>query len=98
MCRIKLDDRANSICPELVAMWPELCSIFEDYNKCSEKVLNKIRSLGIEAEKCGSGHMKLTFTVRGRNANIICSATPSDSQVGRQILRQIRRLYMSDVY
>lgn len=78
---------------ELNRIWPELCDIFDDYRGLNLRNIRKLESLGIKAEKAGSGHYKFRFLVSGRAYNIICSATPSDFQAGRQILRQIRRLY-----
>ncbi len=73
---------------ELQKIWPELERIFMDYKGLSDRVVRDLGNIGFGVQK-GSNHSKIIMPV----GTMIVSNTPSDKQAGRQILRQIRRMY-----
>lgn len=73
---------------ELQKIWPELEKIFMDYKGLSDRVVRDLYNVGFDVKK-GSNHSKIIMPV----GTMIVSNTPSDKQAGRQILRQIRRMY-----
>ena len=76
---------------ELNLFWCELQRIFMDYKKLTSKVIKDLEGLGFKVDK-GKNHTKIIMPV----GIMVISNTPSDKQAGRQILRQIRRMYESD--
>lgn len=74
---------------ELNLIWHDLERIFLDFKGVNSRVIKDLAKLGIEVY--GNGHPK----IRLKGQVITLSASPSDKYAGRQILRQIRRLYES---
>lgn len=72
---------------ELNLIWQDLESIFLDFKGVNSKVVKDLAKLGIEVY--GNGHPK----IRIKGVVITLCKTPSDKYAGRQILRQIRRVY-----
>lgn len=72
----------------LKAIWPDLQKIFMGYKSLTYKVIQSLESLGFEVQK-GKNHTKIIMPV----GTMVISNTPSDKNAGRQILRQIRRMY-----
>ena len=75
---------------ELQLIWNDLEKIFNEYKSLNSKVIRSLESLGFIVEK-GKCHTKIIMPV----GMMVISNTPSDFQAGRQILRQIRRMYES---
>lgn len=76
---------------ELNFIWGELQRIFMDYKKINARTIQDLENLGFTVNK-GRVHTKIIMPV----GIMVISNTPSDKQAGRQILRQIRRMYESD--
>lgn len=74
---------------ELKLIWADLEKIFLNFKGVNSRVIKDLAKLGIEVY--GNGHPK----IRVKDQVITLSVTPSDINAGRQILRQIRRLYES---
>lgn len=74
--------------PQLNEIWKDLVSIFNEYHSMSCRTIERLTALGFNVNK-GSTHSKIYMPV----GIMIVSNTPSDYQAGRQILRQIRRMY-----
>ena len=72
---------------ELNLIWHDLESIFLDFKGVNSRVIKDLAKLGIEVY--GTSHPK----IRIKGVVITLSTTPSDTYAGRQILRQIRRVY-----
>ena len=77
---------------ELNLIWDELKSIFWEYRRMDSKIISRLNAIGVEVEK-NKSHAKLYFNIHGERKFTVISSTPSDKQAGRQILRQIRRMY-----
>lgn len=73
---------------QLNKIWSELIDIFIDYKGLSVRVIQRLETLGFIINK-GSNHSKIIMPV----GMMVVSNTPSDKHAGRQILRQIRRMY-----
>ena len=73
---------------ELQKIWEDLKRIFMEYTYLNAKTIRDIEGLGFRIEK-GKVHSKVIMPV----GMMVISNTPSDKQAGRQILRQIRRMY-----
>lgn len=74
---------------ELILIWADLQAIFLNFKGVNKRVIKDLQKLGIKVY--GNGHPK----IRIKDQVITLSVTPSDKYAGRQILRQIRRLYES---
>lgn len=74
--------------PKLNEIWEDLIDIFRDYRGMSCRTIERLNAIGFDVNK-GSNHSKIYMHV----GVMIVSNTPSDYQAGRQILRQIRRMY-----
>ena len=72
---------------ELNLIWGDLEAIFLNFKGVNKRVIKDLQKLGIEVY--GNGHPK----IRLKGQVITLCTTPSDKYAGRQILRQIRRLY-----
>lgn len=72
---------------ELNLIWADLEAIFLDFKGVTSKVRKDLKKLGFEVY--GNGHPKM----RVKGQVITLCVTPSDKYAGRQILRQIRRVY-----
>lgn len=72
---------------ELNLIWAGLEVIFLDFKGVTSKVRKDLKKLGFEVY--GNGHPK----IRVKGQVITLCVTPSDKYAGRQILRQIRRVY-----
>ena len=72
---------------ELNLIWADLEAIFLNFKGVNNRVKKDLLKLGIEVY--GNGHPKIK--VKGQV--ITLSVSPSDKYAGRQILRQIRRVY-----
>lgn len=72
---------------ELNLIWADLEAIFLNFKGVNNRVKKDLLKLGIEVY--GNGHPKIK--VKGQV--ITLCTTPSDKYAGRQILRQIRRVY-----
>lgn len=72
---------------ELNLIWADLEAIFLNFKGVNNRVKKDLLKLGIEVY--GNGHPK----IRVKGQVITLSASPSDKYAGRQILRQIRRVY-----
>lgn len=72
---------------ELNLIWDDLQKIFLDYKGVTNRVRKDLAKLGIEVY--GNGHPK----IRLKGQVITLCTSPSDIYAGRQILRQIRRVY-----
>ncbi len=72
---------------ELNLIWSDLEAIFLSFKGVNKRVIKDLKKLGIEVY--GNGHPK----IRVKGQVITLCVTPSDKYVGRQILRQIRRVY-----
>ena len=59
-----------------------------EYTHLNAKTIRDIKGVGFRVEK-GKVHSKVIMPV----GMMVISNTPSDKQAGRQILRQIRRMY-----
>lgn len=66
----------------------ELTDIFIDYRGLNGKIINRLLQIGFYVIK-GNNHSKIVMPV----GTMVISNTPSDKNAGRQILRQIRRMY-----
>ena len=77
---------------ELQRIWPELEDIFMDYPGLTAKVQKRLANLGWTSSKSGE-HGKIYMKIHGKERMMVVSLSPSDKQAGRQILRQIRRMY-----
>ena len=77
---------------ELNQIWEELKNIFMDYRGLNASVIRRLKGLGWEATKDGA-HGKIYMKIHGEEKMMVVSCSPSDKQAGRQILRQIRRMY-----
>lgn len=75
---------------ELKLIWEDLEAIFLDYNGVNARVIKDLAKLGFEVY--GNKHPK----IRVKGKIITMDKTPSDVNAGRQILRQIRRIYESE--
>lgn len=84
MCRLATTSN------ELNKIWCELIDIFIDYKGLSVHVIQRLENVGFIVNK-GSNHSKIVMPV----GMMVVSNTPSDRHAGRQILRQIRRMYES---
>lgn len=73
-------------------LWEQLESIFEDFDKISNRLIKKLETLGFEVAYTGK-HPKMYVYRNGKRYCITLSCTPSDKYAGRQILRQIRKVY-----
>lgn len=69
-------------------IWPELIDIFGQYKKLDSRTVSRLTSIGFIVFRFGA-HAKITMPV----GVMTISTTPSDKHAGRQILRQIRRMY-----
>jgi len=72
---------------ELNLIWADLEAIFLNFKGVNKRVIKDLQKLGIEVY--GNGHPK----IRVKGQVITLCVTPSDKYAGRQILRQIRRVY-----
>lgn len=72
---------------ELNLIWHDLEKIFLNFKGVNKRVIIDLAKLGIEVY--GNGHPK----IRIKGYVITLCTSPSDKYAGRQILRQIRRLY-----
>ena len=72
---------------ELNLRWADLEAIFLSFKGVNKRVIKDLQKLGIEVY--GNGHPK----IRVKGQVITLCVTPSDKYAGRQILRQIRRVY-----
>lgn len=72
---------------ELNLIWADLEAIFLSFKGVNKRVIKDLQKLGIEVY--GNGHPK----IRVKGQVITLCVTPSDKYAGRQILRQIRRVY-----
>ena len=77
---------------QLNKIWDSLEDIFMDYKGLSLTVCRQLEGLGFRVEKT-SKHSKIYMPIRGQERMMVVSNTPSDKHAGRQILRQIRRMY-----
>jgi hypothetical protein len=82
MCKLK----TTSI--ELNKIWTELKSIFINYKGMTSRTIQQLQNIGFSIHK-SSNHTKIIMPV----GVMVVSNTPSDKNAGRQILRQIRRMY-----
>lgn len=73
---------------ELNKIWPELTDIFMSYTNFNSRTAKRLTAIGFGINRCNN-HIKIIMPV----GTMIISSTPSDNQAGRQILRQIRRMY-----
>ena len=78
--------------PELNLIWDELEDIFFNYKGLNTRTRQRLERLGFTVVKL-SNHSKIIMPV----GTMIISNTPSDLHAGRQILRQIRRMYENNV-
>lgn len=76
---------------ELNLIWGDLEAIFLNFKGVNKRVIKDLQKLGIEVY--GNGHPK----IRLKGQVITLCTTPSDKYAGRQILRQIRRLYENKI-
>lgn len=72
---------------ELNLIWHDLERIFLNFKGVNNHVRKDLAKLGIEVY--GNGHPK----IRLKGQVITLCTSPSDIYAGRQILRQIRRVY-----
>lgn len=72
---------------ELNLIWADLEAIFLSFKGVNKRVIKGLQKLGFEVY--GNGHPK----IRVKGQVITLCVTPSDKYAGRQILRQIRRVY-----
>ena len=72
---------------ELNLIWQDLENIFLDFKGVNKNVIKDLNKLGFEVY--GNKHPKIQI----KGYVITLCTTPSDKYAGRQILRQIRRLY-----
>lgn len=79
----------------LILWFKELEEFFLNYKQMSTKAINKLNTLGIRVER-RNNHCKLYFKIYDKEKFMIISSTPSDKNVGRQILRQIRRMFKEE--
>ena len=86
MCRMQTKS------PELNLIWDELEDIFFNYKGLNTRTRQRLERLGFTVIK-SSNHSKIIMPV----GTMIISNTPSDLHAGRQILRQIRRMYENNV-
>jgi hypothetical protein len=77
---------------ELKAIWNDLQDILLHYKHFNTKMEERLLKLGIRCYHTGS-HAKLVFNINGVEKSIGFSKSPSDKYCGRQILRDIRRLF-----
>ena len=84
MCALKTTSE------ELNKIWNELIEIFIDYTGLNNKLIKSLEAVGFDVKR-GRCHTRIVMPV----GTMIISNTPSDKQAGRQILRQIRRMYES---
>lgn len=77
---------------ELLKIWDKLEEIFYDYTGFDKRFVYSLQSIGWYAEINGK-HCKIYMNVGDNKKTMIISSTPSDRHAGRQILRQIRRMY-----
>ena len=77
---------------KLQETWKELEDIFGDFHKLTSKHISRLEKLGFKVVYMG-GHPKLYIEHNGTVHVVTFSSTPSDRYAGRQILRQIRRIY-----
>lgn len=78
---------------DLKKIWTELSDIFLDYSKYNLSIEKQLIKLGIEVVRDKGNHVKLFFYHKGKKSCITIATTPSDQYAGRQILRQIRKIY-----
>lgn len=78
---------------ELNKVWGELCDIFLNFKRYDNKMKARLEKLGFECSYKKGKHPKLYIVVNGKKHCIVLSTTPSDPNTGRQILREIRRIY-----
>ena len=82
----------KTISQELLPIWDELQDIFKDFNHLSKKHLERLAKLGFRVIY-NKKHPKIYIERNGKTHVVTFSSTPSDGNAGRQILRQIRRVY-----
>lgn len=82
MGRIKIKSK------ELEPIWDELTDIFINYRCLNSQIVCRLTSIGFTVSRCGN-HAKIQMPV----GIMVISTTASDKNAGRQILRQIRRMY-----
>lgn len=75
------------------SIWKELESIFKNYKRYNSIIENRLTKLNIDVTRVKGNHIKLGFLVNNVKKYVTISTTPSDTYAGKQILRQIRRLY-----
>lgn len=82
----------TSITLQRDGLWDELQDIFLKFKKFDKKTQVRIKKLGFRThwEKCK--HPKMYIELDRTYIITLCT-TPSDNYAGRQILRQIRKVY-----
>ena len=80
---------------ELQLIWDDLVRVFMGYKKLTPKLCKRLEGLGYKITKEGD-HAKVYMNIHGSERCMVISTTPSDKNAGRQILRQIRRMYEQD--
>lgn len=78
---------------DLKPIWNELECIFKSYKKYNDDIETRLKKLNINTTRVKGNHVKLCFLIDGIKKYVTIATTPSDTYAGKQILRQIRRLY-----
>ena len=76
---------------ELSKIWSTLQDIFTDYRGLKSRDIKKLNSINFYVDMKGN-HTRIIMPV----GVMIISHSPSDKNAGRQILRQIRRMYSKE--
>lgn len=78
---------------DLNKIWGELEDIFLNKRKLTKKDYARLKKLGISSSQTKGNHPKIYISTPSKTFIITMSASASDNNWGRQVLRQIRRAY-----